>query len=193
MTVEEIYKELAEHMIKGLMIHDQLADYYDFLGLKGYRKCHEYHYLDEACNYRKLCKYFVNHHNKLIHIDEIDNPEVIPESWYKYTRQDVDSNTKKNAVKTGLRIWVEWERDTKELYEQMYKELIDINEVASACIIKCFVEDVDHELEKAEKYQLYKEAVDYSLSHIIGEQEDKCKKYERKLEELGMDKYGKHR
>ena len=181
MTVEEIYKELAEHMIKGLMLHDQLADYYDFLGLKGYRKCHEYHYIDESCNYRKLCKYFTNHHNKLIQIGEVDDPEVIPKSWYNYSRQDVDSNTKKNAVKSGLVKWVEWERETKELYQSMYNELININEIASASKLLCFIKDVDCELEKAERYHLAKEAINYDLTCIISEQHDKYEKYKKKI------------
>ena len=31
MTLEEIYSELSAHMIKGLMIHDQMSNYYCFL------------------------------------------------------------------------------------------------------------------------------------------------------------------
>ena len=40
MTVEEIFKNLANHMIKGLILHSELANYYDFLNLTGYKKCH---------------------------------------------------------------------------------------------------------------------------------------------------------
>ena len=66
MTIEEIYGRISKHMILGMMIHDQLANYYDFLGLKGYKRCHEYHFLSETCAYRGLNRYFINHHNKLI-------------------------------------------------------------------------------------------------------------------------------
>ena len=190
MTVEEIYKELAEHMIKGLMSHDQLADYYDFLGLKGYRKCHEYHYLDESCNYRKLCRYYISHHNKLIEIGEVENPNIIPQNWYRYTRQDVDMNTKKAAVKTGLDAWVNWERETKKLYEQMYAELVALNEFASASKLLCFIKDVDCELKRAERYQLSKEAINYDLGYIISEQDEKYMSYKKKIEEFWEhDKY----
>ena len=44
MTLEEIFSELAAHAIEGMMIHDQMITYYCFLSLKGYAKCHEYHY-----------------------------------------------------------------------------------------------------------------------------------------------------
>ena len=47
MTIAEIYAKINEHMINGLMLHDQLANYYDFLGLEGYKRCHEYHYFKE--------------------------------------------------------------------------------------------------------------------------------------------------
>lgn len=182
MTVEEIYSKIAAHMIKGMMIHDQLANYYDFLGLEGYKRCHEYHFLAETCAYRGVCRYFINHHNKLIPEERIEDPAIIPESWYNYTRQDVDSNTKKNAVRNGLVKWVEWERDTKHLYEQMYKELMDIDEVASACKVKCLIKDVDKELKKAERYHLNKEAIGYDIGAIIAEQRKKHNKYKRKME-----------
>ena len=55
MTVEEIFSKVSAHMIKGMMIHDQLASYYDFLNLHGFKRCHDYHYNKEAKAYRALC------------------------------------------------------------------------------------------------------------------------------------------
>ena len=184
MTVDEIYSRLSAHMIKGLMTHEQLANYYDFLGLKGYKRCHEYHYLDETCGYRKLCRYFINHHNRLVPYSDVDNPDVIPQSWYRYSRQDVDPNTKSNGVRNGVNIWVDWEKETKHLYEEMYTELINIGEVASAMEIKKFICDVDKELKKAERKQLELKAVDYSLEYIMQCQHDVHEKYKEKMKEL---------
>lgn len=180
MELKEIYNTLAEHMINGMMLHEQMANYYDFLGLKGYKRCHEYHFLAETLNYRSLNRYFINHHNMLIPEARFDNESVIPESWYNHVRSDVDISTKQNGVKNGLTKWVEWERDTKKLYEQMYQELLDIGEVASANKIKCFVMDVDCELKKAERYWLNKEATNYNMTMIIEEQDRKHKKYKKK-------------
>lgn len=183
MTIEEIYSKINEHMINGLMLHDQLANYYDFLGLKGYKRCHEYHYLAENLAYRSLNRYFINHHDMLIPEAKFTNINVIPAGWYEHTREDADPATKKEAVKTGLEKWVTWERETKKLYQQMYKEAMDIGEVASACKIKCLVMDVDKELKKAERYWLNKEAIGYDLTSIIEEQSNKHDKYEKKIQE----------
>ena len=185
MTVEEIFSGLNAHMIKGMMIHEHLANYYDFLGLKGYKRCHEYHYLDESINHRKLNRYYINHFNKLIPESKIDDPDVIPDGWYRYTRQDVDSNTKRNAVKTGLEKWVMWERETKKLYERMYKELMDIDEVAAAMFVKGMICDVDCELKKAERYHLNKIATAYDIVDIIEEQKSKHDKYKKMMEKIG--------
>ena len=187
MTVEEIFSNISSHQILGLMVHTQLADYYDFLGLEGYKRCHEYHALKETCNYRGISRYFINHYNKLIPEQKIEDPEMIPQSWYNYTRQDVDNGTKRSAVKTALDKWVDWEKDTKELYEQMYKELMELDEVAGACKVKELICEVDEELKKAERYQLNKMMTEYNLSDIVHEQARKHKKYKKKLaKEIGV-------
>lgn len=186
MEIREIYSKIAEHMINGMMFHEQMANYYDFLGLQGYKRCHEYHYLAETCAYRGVCRYFINHHDMLIPEPRFDNENVIPDSWYNHVRGDVDASTKKNAVKTGLTKWVEWERETKHLYEEMYKEAMEIGEVASACKIKELIHDVDCELKKAERYWLNKEAINYDIGAIIAEQKRKHDKYKRKMEKIGV-------
>lgn len=186
MTVEDIYAKILQHQIKGLMIHEQLANYYDFLGLEGYKRCHEYHYFEENMTFRSVSRYFINHHNKLIPELPVENPKVIPDSWYRYTRDDVDMTTKKNAIKSGLQLWRKWETETKELYEQMYKELMNIDEVASAMKIKELICEVDKELKKVERYCLNKKAIDYDLTVIIPEQKKWHDKYKCKMDSMGM-------
>lgn len=182
MEIEEIFTKLSSHMLKGVMTHEELANYYDFLGLEGYKHCHEYHFMNELCSYRSLCKYYINHYSKLIPQVEVDQPQVIPDSWYFHTREDVDSSTKRSAVKNGLSAWIDWERDTKKLYQQMYKELLDLKEVASAHKVLCLVKDVDCELKYAEHYLLNKLATDFDMVDIVEEQSEDHKKYKEKLE-----------
>lgn len=185
MTVAEIYKTLSHQMITGLMIHEQLANYYDFLALAGYKRCHEYHYLAESIAYRKVCRYYTNHHNKIIEEVRIDVPEVVPSNWYKYDRQDVDMSTKKGAVKNGIVMWVDWERETKELYQNLYNELLALGEVASANFVASLICDVDHELKIAERHHLKLKSVDFDISMIIGVQDHLHKKYKKCTKKIG--------
>ena len=77
-TVEDIFSDLAAHMIKGLMVHDQMASYYDFLNLSTYATRHELHYEQENKSYFCLKHYYLKHHKKLIKEQKIENPEIIP-------------------------------------------------------------------------------------------------------------------
>lgn len=190
MTVDEIFATVGTHMVKGLMIHEELANYYDFLGLKGYSKCHEYHYMTESCTFRKLNRYYIDHYNSLIPNMKVETPEVIPASWYRYERNDVDTNTKRTAVKNGLEMWVNWERETKQLYEQMYSELMRIGEVSTAVnLFSCFIKDVDDELKRAYKASLNKKSTGYDINAIESEQYHKYHKYKEKLDNFGEHLY----
>ena len=177
MSAEQISVQVYQHMIKGMMIHVQMSEYYRFLNLPGYARFHEKQYEEESDGFMMFVKYYIDHFNKLIPEVPIENPNVIPETWYQYTRQDVDINTKKQAVKSGLEKWISWEKDTKSFYETMFRDLMAEGEIAFALFLKDYVVDVDRELKKAEKYQLNKKACDYSMEVIIPEQKAMYEKY----------------
>jgi len=106
MTVEEIFSKLATHMAQGLQFHNTLMRGYDFLGLYGFSKGQEYHYLEEARGYSCLLHYYSSHYHKLLTIENTPIDTIIPENWYKYTTMDVDVGTKRNAVKTMMDKWI---------------------------------------------------------------------------------------
>lgn len=186
MTVEEIFSHIAQHMIEGLMTHSQMIDYYAFLGLEGYSKCHEYHYYEENNNYINFCRYYMKHYNRLIVEKPFNNPGVIPDNWYRFARQDVDMNIRKNSIQVGFETWIRWERETKTLYEQYYKELINLNQTAAAMELKKYIIDVDKELAQAEQKDLSLKMIDYNIYDIMVEQEDVFKKYKKKLAEVKL-------
>lgn len=181
MTVEEVYKSIASHMVKGIMFHEEMANYYDLLGLHGYKRCHEYHYYCESKNFRCLNRYFINHHGKLIEEEKVDQPSIIPDSWFRYNREDVSPTDVRNAAKDGVEKWVSWERETKKLYEDMYLELINSGAVASAGHIMRYICDVDKELKNAERKWLKLKMSDYDLGMILSEQDHLRDKYLRKM------------
>ena len=101
MTIDEMFSQVGQRMIEGLMTHSQLADYFGFLGLEGYQQCHTYHYFDENCNFKKFGNYYLKHYNKLLVELPFRNPGVIPEDWFKYNRQQVNEDIRKAAIKAG--------------------------------------------------------------------------------------------
>ena len=166
MTVTEIFTQLSSHMVKGLMVHEQLANYYDFLGLDGFRREQEEHFIEESKNYRELCHFYSSHYNHLIGMDKVENPKLIPESWFKYSRFDVDPSTKRNGVENGFKEWKNWETNILGLLERSYKELLNMNEIAASVYLKKMIERVESELQEIDCKILLLKATDYDLVYI---------------------------
>ena len=187
MDIEDVYEKLSAHMITGMMIHEQFANYYDFLNLRGYKKCHEYRYLEETLQYLKLCRYYLNHHDKLIRESKLETPNIIPKSWYKCRRRDADTAVKIGAIKDGLAKWIEWETDTKKLYGEMYKVLLEMGCVADSIFVSEMIKDVDKELRDATNEMISKEAICFDISEIINEQPEMHHKYSKKMKHIFSD------
>lgn len=173
MSVEDIFVELSEHMLKGLMFHEEMANYFAFLCLEGYSYRHEHQYEEESKSYRKITNYYITHYNQLIpKRGRLETPQLIPNTWYGHDRKDVDANIKRNAIREAFQSWVNWEKETKELYESKRTELCEMKEVSAALFIDCFIRDVDNELKDAETELLNLMAINFDMPYIMGEQEE---------------------
>lgn len=186
MTIEEIGRNVAERLLQGAMSHEEFTNYYNFLGLQGYKLCHEYHFFEENCSYRDFVTYFVQHYNKLIPtftLNSFVSPSIIPNNWYEFRRGDMDLSTRRNAVKTGLEKYVQWERQTKRFLEDMYLQAINSSYVSIALKIEEYIESVNDEIKKAEKEHLLIKSTDYDLPTIVSRQQELKKKYKNKRKE----------
>ena len=170
MEVKDIFSRLKTHMLEGMVFHDEMMRYFRFLGFDGYASFHHHQYNEETEGYHKLCKYYLDHYNFMIPYGDMERREVIPESWYRYNKKEVDASTKRTGVKNGIEKWVEWEEETKALYEEMCKELILMEEIASADFLKHYIKDVDEELSRADKKHITLETVGYDIGYIMADQ-----------------------
>ena len=66
--------------------------------------------------------------------------------------------------------WINWEKESKILYEDCYRNLVDISEVASAEFVMRFVRDVDLELKEAERIFRVREGINWDLGTIYDKQ-----------------------
>ena len=117
----------------------------------------------------------MSHYFKLLPKDVDNRKELIPATWYKYSASAVDVGTKRSAIKDLITKWIDWEKETKKLYEEMYLELTNLREIAAAIQVEKLIQDVDDELHKAQKELLDLEAIGFDLTLIIDWQ-DKIKK-----------------
>lgn len=170
MTVEEIYSKVATHMVRGLMVHEQLMNCYMFLGLSGYAKLHKKQYLSETKGYIKLCMYFSEHYRGIIKLGDPGTPDIIPASWYSNKKDGMDLETRVKCIRAAFDEWVDWETETLRVYEKAYQDLLSLGEVSSSEFIRDYVKDVDRELIWASEERLKKYAIGFDIVSIVEEQ-----------------------
>ena len=183
-SVESIFSEINARMIAALMFHDQMSDYFDFLGMKGYKRLHEYQYFSESLERKKLNQYYINHHNKLIPDIYTGQVAMIPENWQTANRISVGKSTKQKGIEDGFNQYHEWETETKSLYEHYSVKLRENGAVTDAIMVERLVEDVDKELKKLERIIVDLISSGYDMVYITESQQRIHDKYKAKMYEI---------
>lgn len=186
MSEMTVFNEIIAHQIEGVMFHDDTADMFDFMGLRGYKRMHEYHALCEFAEMRSTSRYIINHINHLPNTDNlVRGKEVVPPTWKgaNVTRYSVSESDRKVKVKELFAKWIEWERETKELYQKKFKELTDMGHIACANKVNEMIKDVDCELKYAERMYLDLSAVGWDMIYACEKQDEIHDCYEKLTEE----------
>lgn len=180
MAVSDVFSRIKAHQVEGVMFHDQMRQYFDFLNLKGFKRMHEHHYKEESDSLVKTDSFYMSRANSFIPEYSVSTQSYIPQNWRSYRRQDVDATTKRRAVKDAMAKWVEWERQTKDLYSTSYKELLNDNAIDFAEFVKeNLVLDVSEELAFAESLYMELENCDYDMVYLAEIQPDYSKKFKK--------------
>lgn len=98
MPAIDVFAKVSDHLIDGMMMHEQMADYHNFLGLDGFKRLHEHHFFCETISMRRIHRYFVDHCNQLLPVANTKHIDAIPVEWSNFTRQAVESETKSKAA-----------------------------------------------------------------------------------------------
>lgn len=180
-SVDDVFAEINARQIAALMMHDQMADYFDFLGLSGYKRLHLYQYFAESKERRDVAHYYINHHGKLIPDRFEGNVQMIPESWRSANRMSVGKSTKQKAVEDGFSVYLGWEQATKDVYQKYATALREQGYVADAIFVDRLVEDVDNELERLERIITDLITSGYDPVYILESQKELHEEYKKKM------------
>lgn len=170
MAVQEIFTKLANRMIGAIMIHTQLSQLFVFVDLLGDARKQDNQLQEETHGYSELNKYYAQHHHNILFADNPPQIDILNLNILKKPNDELTPEDKVRLIQHGLREWITWEQNSKVLYEDAYRELIDLSEVASAEFIMRYVRDVDEELKTAEMLYRVRDAVDWDLGVIYDKQ-----------------------
>ena len=135
-------------------------------------------------NYREFITYYIDHQDRLVQDfspNSLTSFNIIPDNWYSYTRDDMDTSTRRNAVKSGIEKYVHWEKETKKFLEDMYSQSIQQGFIGISIQIKKCIKSVEEEIKHANKTYLEIKATEYDMPTIVAKQDYLIKKYKKKL------------
>lgn len=186
-SCHDIFQAINSRQVKALMFHDQMADLFDFLGLMGYKRMHEYQFFSESAEHRTLKRYYLNHHNHLLMEESVTSPHVIPSEWGQYCRFDVTPQVRRQAVEKAFKEYNDWECETKKCYEDYAKQLFEMGNMADFNKVMDLVEDVDMEVKKLDRMYLTLKSVNFNEVYIATVQESLHDEYRLQTKEIGID------
>lgn len=183
----EVYEKINTNMLTAIMFHEQVTDLFDFLSLHGFKRMHEYQYMSESIERRRLKRYVLNHHGKLLQDNVTEPVQIIPKDWYGFTRKDVTPQVRTQYIEKVFEDYCSWEKSSKKLYEECAKTLLNMGYMADFHRIMVIVEDVDCELKMLERLYLDLKSVGYNEVYVATLQPELHEKYRKKTAELKIE------
>ena len=80
MTTEDIFSAIIGRATHGVMLHEQMASYFNFLGLDKYRQWHETEAHEELQRLFDIKRGYMDRHDKLVPEKRVDPPAAIPDT-----------------------------------------------------------------------------------------------------------------
>ena len=115
-TDELLFKTVLNHQMKGIIFHNDMMALYEFCSLHKYSHKHKVRTKEEMGNFIKTQRYYINNYGKMPKIDGSSNTSVIPSQAYSANTKEITYDYRCKMLKESLNKWLEWEKETMELY-----------------------------------------------------------------------------
>ena len=171
MALQEIFTKLSNRMVGAMMIHTQLTELFVFLDLMSDIKQQKKQLHDETDGLLTLEKYCTQHHHILITANNPPSIDILNLGVLQEANGNLSPDDRVYLIQYGMKEWIKWEKESKIIYENAYRDLMDISEIAAANFIMQYIRDVDKELKNAELLYRVRDAMDWDLPTIYSEKE----------------------
>lgn len=152
------------------MTHTQLTELFNFIDLETDAKRQKNQLHEETDGLLKLEKYAAQHHHVLITSDDPPQVDILNLSMLKQPNDKLSPDDKVYLIQYAMKEWIEWEKESKIIYEDAYRSLVEISEIAAADFVLRYVKNVDKELRDAELLYRVRDAIDWDLPTIYDNQ-----------------------
>lgn len=115
-TDDLLFKTVLSHQMDGIIFHNDMMSLYEFCSLHKYSHKHKVRTKEEMCSFIKTQRYYINNYGKMPKFEDSYKNSVIPTQAYSSNTKEVTYEYRCKMLKENLAKWLEWEKDTMELY-----------------------------------------------------------------------------
>lgn len=182
--VNENYTKLTGRLLEMAMFHEQAMNMYNFFGLNGFKRMHEYFYECNLKCFKKIKMHYVTRHNGIIVNSQIETPEVFPKEWANHKQSDLTNETAINLIKKIFEKAKTEEEQSKAFYSELSKEFLSAGATEDVETIEKLFTHLYQEMKCMDRLSLNMKKTEFNFDYILSVQlhlHEKYKKLTRKL------------
>ena len=142
----DVFKDVIRNMVEGTMFHNQMIQYFEYLGLSGFAELQKIRFEDENDEMVKLQRYIVEVYGVVVGDINPDSRSYIPQEWSENLRESLENSQVWEYVKFGIETWKDWESKSRDLYGKRYFELSDLRDAGGSERIMEVVKETEREM-----------------------------------------------
>ena len=169
MEAIDVMQTVSTRLVEGMMLHNDLADVFDFIGMRGYKRMQEYYGIWDMVSMRKVHRYAINCMGHILP-EETPKYDSLSNRLTGYSRTDLSPQDRTAYLRRAMSKWIEWEQATLHDMESAASTLRTMGEVCAACKVECLVGHVAKELKCAMRKEVELSSVNYDLVFVMQEQ-----------------------
>lgn len=140
----DCFRVAVNNMIEGTMFHNQMIQYFEYLGLSGFSKLQCIRFRDENSEMVCLQRYVIRTYGVVVGESNPDSRSYIPQEWGEKLRETIVDGSE--YVKFGVETWKDWEERSKKKYNSVYFDLCDLRDAGGSERILKVVKETEKEL-----------------------------------------------
>lgn len=142
----DVFKDIIRNMVEGTMFHNQMIQYFEYLGLSGFADLQKIRFEDENDELVKLQRYVVEVYGIVVGDVKPDSRNYIPQEWFESLRENLENSQIWEYVKFGIETWKDWESKSRNLYGKLYYDLSDLRDAGGSERIMKVVVETENEM-----------------------------------------------
>lgn len=179
MNEKDIFADVLRNVLEGLMFHNQMIMYFDYLGLTGFADLQRQRFKDENQEMVSLQRYYVECYGLIPNEANVEARNYIPPEWWEDDRTLITAERKREFVKFGIETWRDWEVKSKARYSKAYFDLDGVRDAGATERLGILVQHVERELRYVSGLMTKLRGCDYDMIAMV--EMDRCvmKDYKR--------------